>query len=89
MVSSFQYTNKAASALVRTGPGILHSVNLAAAGDTATAIIYDNTAGSGNIICKLSAVLGTSVSVQLDVAFGTGLYATLSGTTPSCTLSHT
>ncbi len=89
MIGSYKYTNKVASALARTGPGILHSVNLAATGDTVTAVVYDNTAGSGSIICKLSAVLGTSVSVVLDVAFGTGLYVTLTGSTPSCTLTHT
>lgn len=89
MIGSYNYSNNVASALVRTGPCILHSVNLAADSDTATAIVYDNTAGSGTIICKLSALLGTSVSVVLDVAPSTGIYVTLTGTTPSCTVTHT
>lgn len=88
MLASYTYSNKVASALVKTGSGILHSVNLAAAGDTVTAVVYDNTAGSGTIICKLSAVLGTSVSAVLDVAYSKGIYVTLTGTTPSCTVAY-
>jgi hypothetical protein len=87
MIGSFVYSNKAASALVKTGPGTLHSVNLAAAGDAATAIVYDNTAGSGTIIVKLSAAANTSESHVLDVTYSTGLYVALTGTTPSSTLA--
>lgn len=87
MISSWIYSNKAASALVKTGPGKLHSVNLAAAGDAATAIVYDNTSAAGTIICKLSAAANTSESHVLDVSFGTGLYVALTGTTPSSTVA--
>ncbi len=83
MIGSRKYSNKVASALIKTGPGILHGVVLAAGSDAATLILYDNTAGSGTIICNLAAITGTSASVVLDVAFGTGLYMALTGTSPS------
>ena len=87
MLASYKYGYTATSALIKTGPGKLHSVILTAAGDAATLIVYDNTAGSGTIICKLGAATTETSSAVLDVAFGTGIYAAVTGTTPSATLS--
>jgi hypothetical protein len=87
MSASYTYTNTGASALIKTGPGVLHSVTLAAAGDAATAIFYDNTAGSGTVICQLSSVANSTESAVLDVTFGTGCYVALTGTTPSASLA--
>ena len=88
MISSYRYSNQVADALVETGPGILHSVTLAAAADAATVIVYDNTSAAGSIIVKLSAELTGSAHAVLDVAFSNGLYVDVSGTTPSVTLTY-
>ena len=88
MIASYNYSNKVASATVKAGPGVLHSVSLAAGADAATAIFYDNTAASGTIIIKLAAVIGGTESAVLDVAFGTGLHVAVTGTAPSFTASY-
>lgn len=88
MLASYTYSNKTSSALVKTGPGLLHSVVLAGGSDAATLIVYDNTAGSGTIICKLAAQTGETASAVLDVAFSKGIYATLTGTTPSASVAY-
>ena len=87
MPSSYIYTNAAANALILTGPGVIHSVNLAAAADAATAIVYDNTSAAGTIVCKLSAELTGSASTVLDCAVSTGIYVAVTGTTPSVTVT--
>ena len=89
MVFPVQATTAAASAAIKTGPGMLHGCVLTAAGDTATVILYDNTAGSGTVLLKLSAVTNTSVAVTFPapVVFGTGCYAAATGTTPSITVA--
>lgn len=88
MLGSYTYSRKTSSALIKTGPGGVHSIVLAAGSDTATLIIYDNTAGSGTVICELSAVANTSESAVLDVTFSTGLYMALTGTAPSGMVSY-
>ncbi len=88
MLASYNYSNVVTSTLIKTGPGILHSIVLAGGSDAATLIVYDNTAGSGTIICKLAVPLGDNADAILDVAFGIGIYATLTGTTPSASLSY-
>ena len=87
-MSSSTYLNRTTSGVVRSGPGLLSGFSLTAGSDTATLILYDNTAGSGTIIAKVSAVANTTVSVQLPIpaAFGTGVYAALTGTGPSATV---
>jgi hypothetical protein len=87
MPASYNVKNTAASVLVKTGPGGIHTVTLAAAADAATLIVYDNTSAAGTIICKLSAPLTGSASAVLDVTFGTGCYAAVTGTTPSATIT--
>lgn len=87
-LGNYKYKNTGTSAAVRTGPGTLHSVVLAAGSDAATLIVYDNTAGSGTVICKLAAVANGGASAVLDVAFSKGLYAALTGTGPSASLAY-
>ena len=88
MLASYNYSNKTSSATVVTGPGVLHSVTLAAGSDAATAIVYDNTAASGAIICKLTAPQDTNAHAVLDVAFGIGCHIALTGTSPSGTVAY-
>lgn len=79
------------SALQYTGSGDLISVLLTAGSDTATAIVYDNTAASGTILAKLSAVANQSVewSPGVKLPFGTGIYVALTGTSPAADVAFT
>jgi hypothetical protein len=76
-----------ANALVKTGAGILHAVDVAATAAAAVAgllTIYDNTAASGTILYQ--EYITTSVlahSAILDVAFSTGLYVSVAATSVS------
>jgi hypothetical protein len=86
------WSNKTASAVVSAVPGAVYAVVLTAGADTATATIYDNaTEGSGTILCKLSAVANTTATWApgLRLPVSAGIYATLTGTTPSCTVAYT
>lgn len=83
-----QYTYLAASALIKTGPGVLHSVTLTGGSDAATVVIGDEVATAGDTIIALAAAAGVSASAILDVAFGVGLYATITGTAPKVTVSY-
>lgn len=92
MIPTASYTTTAASAKLVTGAGAVLAIHLTAGSDAATAILYDNTAGSGTIICKLSASAANTVDAftpGVRLPFQTGLYVTLTGTTPSCTVCYT
>ena len=91
MNPSVKPLNLTANGLVKTGNGGVTSVVLTAAGDTATAILYDNTAGSGTIILKLSAVQNTSVTANFTspLGFTNGCYVVVSGTTPNVSVGTT
>jgi len=83
-------TTLTSSGLVRTGPGALVAVNLCAAGGSATVTIYANTAGSGDVLCKLAVAANTSDSFTpaAALAASVGLYATITGTTPTVSISY-
>lgn len=72
--------------LVLTGYGGLVAIALTAAGDTATATVYDNTAGSGTVLCVLKAAANMTSYFAPIAALGvrTGIYVVLAGTTPNC-----
>jgi hypothetical protein len=88
MTHTHKYTYLAASALIKTGPGVLHTVTLTGGSDAATLVLGDEVATAGDSIIALAAAAGVSVSALLDVAFGVGLYATITGTTPKVTVSY-
>ena len=89
MTDAFAYKLLAASGLIKTGPGIIHTVTLTAGSDAATVVIGDEVATAGDTLIKLaSATAGVSVSAVVDAAFGVGLYATLTGTAPSLTVTY-
>lgn len=86
------FSNKTQSAVVSAVPASVYSVVLTAAGDTATAILYDNaTTNDGTVICKLSAAANTTVTFEPGVRMPTakGIYVALTGSTPSCTVVFT
>jgi hypothetical protein len=88
MSSKYRNITLASSAAVKSGPGSVATLNLTAGADTATVILYDNTAGSGTVICKRSAVANTSApEATLHVPFSIGCYAAITGTAPSVTVT--
>jgi len=75
----FNYSLKAADALVKTGSGVLHSVTFTcndAAPTAGSVIIYDNTLETGTQILNhtFTTTPFAPCTVVLDVAFNTGLY---------------
>ena len=55
-MDAFKYTHLAASALIKTGPGILHSVTIQAGSDAATVVIGDEVATAGDTLLMLSLI---------------------------------
>lgn len=84
---SIRYSNKTSSGAAKAGAGELYAVNLTGGSDAATLIVYDNTAGSGTVICKLACAAGVTACITLPkpAEFTTGCYLTLTGTAPSAT----
>ena len=76
---TFQYSLKAADALVKTGAGKLHSVTFTcndAAPTAGSVILYDSLTETGTQILNhtFTTTPFAPCTVVLDVAFGTGLY---------------
>jgi len=75
----WDYAHVVTDTAVKEGPCVLHTIVLNGLTTAGDATIYDNTAGSGDIIGILHLDLTTSVSVQpitflYDVRCKTGLY---------------
>ena len=76
---------------VKTGPGRVGAISLAAgASAAATVTLDDSTAGGGTSKWKLAAAQGEGDSISFDepVLFGTGIYATLSGANAAVSVSY-
>ncbi len=87
-METWKWWQGSSAALIKTGPGVVHTVTLKGGSDAGTLILRDEVSGSGDIICSIGAVAGDTVCVVLDVAFGVGLYATLGGTAPQVTVTY-
>lgn len=87
--NSFSNITTATTTTVKSGAGVLHTICVNSLGTVAsTAIVYDNTAGSGTKIATLNtlALLGCQT---YDVAFSTGLTIVSTGTiAPDITVSY-
>jgi hypothetical protein len=84
----YNYSYLAASALIKTGRGVVHTVVLSGGSDAATLVLGDEVATGGDSILALAAAAEVTVSALLDVAFGVGLYAAITGTAPKVTVSY-
>ncbi len=73
------------SGQVTTGLATVQGATLTAGADAASAALYDNTAGSGNPIVTLKASANTTVNASFPegIRIDIGVYATLTGTSPS------
>lgn len=85
-IGGYNYTNitTATTTVVKTGLGVLHAIILNTPVASATATVYDNTAGSGTKIGTVT-LPGTllnegPVSAIYDVQFNTGLTLVTTGT---------
>ncbi len=87
MAEIYGYSYLAASGLVKTGPGVLHSVILTAAAATVMATVYDEVSGSGDVIAVLTSFADDTKCAILDVAFGVGCYVVLAGSGAKATVS--
>lgn len=87
--NSYSNITTATTTTVKASAGTLHTICVNSLGTVAsTAIVYDNTAGSGTKIATLNtlALLGCQT---LDVAFSTGLTIVSTGTVaPDITVSY-
>jgi hypothetical protein len=75
----FSYAQMVADSLVKTGPGLLHTITFSQADAAPTAgdiIVYDNTAESGTVIFKSTWTTAVfyPTTITLDVVFTAGLY---------------
>ena len=75
-----------------TGPCTLHGYTLrAGAGATATVVLYDNTAATGDAIASASCIQDTFVGFSLGpagVACGKGIYVSGAGAGFQCTVYY-
>lgn len=85
-MSNMQAVHITESAVIRSIPGTLRGVGLAAgAGAPATVTIYDSADDSGNVIAIVEAIASYSSSITgLDVFSHTAIYAKLSGVGAEC-----
>jgi hypothetical protein len=82
------YTNTAASALIKTGAGQVYGV-IINSHNSGTLKLWDNTAGSGTVICNtITFAAGERFIPLLGATFGTGLYATIGGTAADITILY-
>jgi hypothetical protein len=92
---AYSYKNLAGAATttVKSGAGTLHEFNINNNDVTATATIYDNTAGSGTIIATITNTVGGGAfiangSMLHNIAFTTGLTVVTTGTTANYTVVY-
>lgn len=78
------------SGAVKSANGRVSAITLAAGSDAATVILDDSTDGSGTDKWKLAAVANSSESVSFPepLLFGTGIYATLTGTAEAVSVAY-
>lgn len=82
MISSAKHAAVTGDALVKTGPGLFFGVLLTGGSDAATIVLYDNTSATGTILATVKAAINTTAvwTPAVPYAFGTGIYADVTGT---------
>lgn len=91
MLGPAAHTEATEDASVKTGPGQLVSVLLTAGADAATIVLYDNpSAASGTVLCTLKAPANESAqwSPSLPIVFSKGVFADVSGTSPTAYVAY-
>lgn len=93
MTYSFNNLTGAATTTVKSGAGTLHEFCINNDDVSATAAIFDNTAGSGTHIATITNTLGGGATISTncllhDVAFSTGLTVVTTGATANYTVIY-
>lgn len=85
----FQYQNITTdtTTVVKTTPGLLHSICVNTPAATGTVTIYDNTAASGTKIGTITSYASVPKCFIYDVNFYTGLTVVTGTATPDVTVS--
>lgn len=82
-----EYNNISASALIKSGTGRIRGIFVASASSTPTIKVWDNTAGSGDVLVNTFTPTAATFYEFGDPAFVTGLYVTIGGTV-DCTVIY-
>jgi len=82
----YAYANKTASALIKTGQGVLKGIFVASASSTPTIKLWDNTSAATTVLVNTFTPVA-STYYEIPATFKTGLYITISGTV-DCTLFY-
>ena len=80
-----------ATGAVKTSGGALVSVLLTAGSDLATIVLHDNAAAASGVeLCTIKAAANTSVvwTPTNPYVFSNGIYATVTGTSPTAAVVH-
>lgn len=81
--TAYTHISTATTTTVKSGAGWLHAINIGTCVSAATVTVFDNTAGSGTIIAKLTCPAATNgqATFIFDAYFATGLTLVTSGAT--------
>lgn len=91
---SYKGTNVTADTLVKTGPGVLHTISFSqndAAPTAGSIVIYDNTSASGTVLYSetFTTTVFRGYTVRLNRPFSNGIYVDFTTTADvNCSLSY-
>ncbi len=79
-MESYAYKNISASALIKTGYGIVEGI-IINSHTSGTIKLWDNTSAATTVICNTMTLAASERFIPLyDINFSTGLYVTIGGT---------
>jgi len=79
-MEGYKYINISASALVKTGAGIIKGI-VVNSHSSGTIKLWDNTSAATTVICNtMTLAVGERFILVDSLAFNVGLYATIGGT---------
>lgn len=87
----YRYAHMAAAAtlVVKSGPGVLHTLTLNTPTEATVITVYDNTAGSGTVIAVVTVAAGMSPgTLFLDAAFTIGCTVVMASANSDITLTY-
>lgn len=85
---SYNHISTSTTTVVKSTPGILHTLNINNPGSGATVTIYDNTAGSGTVIAIYSPSTIGSVIYDIATTIGLTIVTTATTTAADITVSY-
>jgi hypothetical protein len=72
---SYKHITTLATTVVKSAPGVLHTVCISTPAATETVTLYDNTTASGTVIAVITSYAAFPTCLTFDVVFTTGLIA--------------